>query len=94
MSVSERHKSPAASPLHHGDLQKESWSRLHIDFAVPIKDKMLLIIMDAQSKWIDVDIPNSSTETVTLHFLITMDYLERLYQTMDRISRLVNLNNL
>ena len=46
----QRHKSPAASPLHHLEWPQEPWNRLHIDYAGPIRDKMLLIIVDAHSK--------------------------------------------
>ena len=58
------HKSPAASPLHPWEWPQEPWNRLHMDYAGPIRDKMLLIIMDAHSKWIDVHITNSSTVTI------------------------------
>ena len=62
----QRHKSPSASPLHHCEWPQEPWSRVHIDYAGPIRDKMLLIIVDAHSKWIDVHITNSSTASVTI----------------------------
>ena len=62
----QRHKSPAASPLHPCEWPQEPWNRLHIDYAGPIRDKMLLIIVDAHSKWIDVHVTNSSTASVTI----------------------------
>ena len=42
----QRHKSQAASPLYPWELPQEPWSRLHIDYAGPIRDKMLFIIVD------------------------------------------------
>ena len=66
----QRHKSPSASPLHPWEWPQEPWSRLHIDYAGPIRDKMLLIIVDAYSKWIDVHVTNSSTASVTIQKLL------------------------
>ena len=62
----QRHKSPSASPLHLWEWPQEPWSRLHIDYAGPIRDKMLLIIVDAYSKWIYVHVTNSSTASATI----------------------------
>ena len=92
----QRHKLPAASPLHPWEWPQ--WSRVHIDYAGPIRDEVLLIIVDVHSKWIDVHVTNLSTASVTIQKLLTLllhtDYQELLYQTMDHVSRLVNLNNL
>lgn len=33
---------------------EKPWSRLHIDFAGPMKNRYLLIVVDAYSKWIEV----------------------------------------
>ncbi|XP_049276050.1 uncharacterized protein K02A2.6-like [Rhipicephalus sanguineus] len=41
-------KEPANWPETH-----ERWSRLHVDYAGPIKGKMLLIVVDAHTKWIE-----------------------------------------
>ena len=35
----QRHKSQAASPLHPWKWPQEPWSRLHIDYEGPIRDK-------------------------------------------------------
>ena len=63
-------KSPAASPLHPWEWPQEPWSRLHIDYAGPSRDKMLLIIVDAHSKWIYVHVTSSSTTSVTIQKLL------------------------
>ena len=41
----------------------EPWSRLHVDFAGPVYGKMLLIMIDATSKWPEVVPLNTTTET-------------------------------
>lgn len=33
---------------------EEPWSRFYIDYAVPLKDRFLLIVVNAYSKWIEV----------------------------------------
>ena len=66
----QRHKSPAASPLHPWEWPHEPWSRLHIDYAGPMRDKMFLIIVGAHSKWVDVHVTNSSMASVTIQKLL------------------------
>ena len=66
----QRHISQAASPLHSWEWLQEPWSRLHIDYAGPIRDKILLIIVDAHSKCIDVHVTNSSTASETIQKLL------------------------
>ena len=78
----QRHKTPAASPLHHWEWLQEPWSRLHIDYAGPIRDKMLLIIVDVHSKWIDVHTTNSSTASVTIQTLLITVSTHGLPRTM------------
>nr|XP_037284101.1 uncharacterized protein K02A2.6-like [Rhipicephalus microplus] len=41
-------KEPVNWPETH-----ERWSRLHVDYAGPVKGKMLLIVVDAHTKWIE-----------------------------------------
>ena len=65
-----KQKAPAAAPLHPWEWPKEPWSRLHVDYAGPIHDKMLLIIVDAHSKWIDVHVTSSSTAATTIEKLM------------------------
>lgn len=42
------------------------WQRVHIDFAGPILNKMLLIVVDAFSKWLEVVIVPSITSDCTI----------------------------
>ena len=57
---------PRRSPCQYRDFPTEPWRRLHVDYAGPILGKMLLIVVDAHSKWIDVEIVNSATAPVTV----------------------------
>ena len=52
--------SPPLGPLHPWEWPQHPWSRLHIDFAGPIEGKMLLVVIDAYSKWVEA-IPMGST---------------------------------
>ena len=62
-------KSPPDTILHPWEWPGEAWSRIHIDYAGPIKNQMLLIIVDAYTKWIDVHITNSTSTQVTVEKL-------------------------
>ena len=48
-----RHLPPVA-PLQPWSFPARPWSRLHMDYAGPIDNHMLLVVVDAFSKWIDV----------------------------------------
>nr|XP_022906738.1 uncharacterized protein K02A2.6-like [Onthophagus taurus] len=45
---------PPKAPLHPWEWARAPWSRLHLDFAGPVKGKYFLIIVDAYSKWLEV----------------------------------------
>ncbi|XP_040195338.1 uncharacterized protein LOC120928305 [Rana temporaria] len=58
-------------PQKRGTLQPwpwptDLWSRLHLDFAGPIQDKMYLIVVDAHSKWPEVFQMPSITSAATI----------------------------
>ena len=67
---SERH-SPAKAPLHPWEYPKRPWSRIHVDYAGPYQGKMLLVIVDAFTKWLAVHVMNSSTAEATVEKLRT-----------------------
>ena len=52
---SSRHQ-PMKAPLHPWIFTDRPWSRLHIDYCGPISGKMLLVIIDSHSKWLEVHI--------------------------------------
>ncbi len=55
------HHSPAPAQLHPWEWPDPLWSRLHIDFAGPVKGSMLLIVVDSHSKWLEVHTMSSIT---------------------------------
>ena len=53
----------------HGSLQNVPWSRLHVDYAGPVNGKMLFIIVDSHTKWIDAHVTSGCTSTITINKL-------------------------
>lgn len=54
---------PEAS-LHTWPWPTRPWSRIHLDFAGPIQNQMILVIIDAHSKWIEALHMPSATSTI------------------------------
>ena len=52
--------------MHPWEWPTKPWARLHIDHAGPFHGKLFLIIVDAHSKWIDVQIVNSTSAESTI----------------------------
>ena len=63
---------PARAPLHPWEWAQRPWSRIHIDYAGPFMGKMILIKFDVYSKWIDAQIVNTVTASVTIEHLRTL----------------------
>ena len=59
-------KSPPCMPLHPWEWPHKPWLRIHADYAGPFQGKMLLILVDAHSKWMDVHITSPATSAVTI----------------------------
>lgn len=57
---------PAKTELIPWRSEERPWSRIHLDFAGPIKNVYLLIIVDAFSKWIEVFITKNPNAQFTL----------------------------
>ena len=60
---------PSKFREHHWEYPKAPWERIHIDYAGPVADTMLLIIVDAYSKWLEVKITSSSTAAATIFLM-------------------------
>ena len=60
---------PANAPLHPWEWPFKPWSRLHVDFAGPVEGHMILILVDAYSKWIEVCAVKSTTSEVVMRWL-------------------------
>jgi len=56
---------PAHAPLHPWKFPARAWQRIHIDYGMFDK-KMLVIVIDSYSKWIEVHEMSSTTSGVTI----------------------------
>ena len=68
-------KSPDEAPLNPWEWPIRPWSRIHIDHLGPIEGKMILIVIDAHSEWIEA-IPVPSTSSIS-----TIAVLRKLFAT-------------
>ena len=57
------------SRLSPPDWPEKPWKCVHLDYAGPINGKMFLIVIDAHSKWMEVEIVNSATAQATIECL-------------------------
>ncbi len=62
-------KSPAEAPLHPWEWPKRPWSRIHIDHLGPVEGKMVLVVVDAHSKWIEAVTVASTSSAATIRVL-------------------------
>ena len=58
--------SPPKAPLHPWAWPTVPWQRVHVDYAGPVSGKMLLIIVDAHSKWPEVFTMSTTTSSKTI----------------------------
>ena len=65
-------QNPPAAPLHPWQWPLRPWTRIHIDFAGPVQGKMLLIAVDAHSKWIEAQPMTTTTAKATIEQLRVM----------------------
>ena len=63
---------PNKVPVHPWLYPSGPWQRIHIDYAGPVEKKMLLIVVDAYSKWVEVKIMRSTTTEATISALQEM----------------------
>ncbi|XP_065219648.1 uncharacterized protein K02A2.6-like [Planococcus citri] len=60
---------------HFWEYPATPWERIHVDFAGPFQGQMFLLVVDAHSKWIEVEIvPTTSTKVV-------ISVLQKLFST-------------
>ena len=57
---------PPEAPLHPWRWPSRPWARVHLDYAGPIEGKMVLIIVDAHSKWIEAIHTATATSTAVI----------------------------
>ena len=73
---------PPAAPVHLWNWPDQPWVRLHLDFAGPFLGHMYLILVDAFSKWIDVEIMHSITSSATIEELQSIFSIHGLLRTL------------
>lgn len=67
------HQSVApVAPLHPWSWPTRPWARLHLDYAGPIQGKMVLILVDAHTKWIEAFCMPTSTSAAVIEELQTL----------------------
>lgn len=57
------------APLHPWEWPNKPWHRVHADYLGPFKGKMILVLVDSHSKWIEAHTTNSSTATATAEIM-------------------------
>ena len=62
-------RNPTLTPLHPWEFPGGPWRRIHLDFAGPIEGKILLVIVDAYSKWPEVVVMEEVTAERTVEEL-------------------------
>ena len=58
--------------MHTWEWPARPWSRIHIDYAEPFLGKMFLIVVDAHSKWMEVELVPAATSAHTIQKLRAM----------------------
>ena len=61
----ENARQPTRAPLRPWLFPQRPWSRVHVDYAGPTEGKMILVVFDAYSKWIEAKVVHSATTQVT-----------------------------
>lgn len=61
-----------ATPLQPWKWPSRPWVRLHMDFAGPFQGKMILIVIDSHSKWIEAFPTSSATSNTVIQLSRTL----------------------
>ncbi|XP_056138353.1 uncharacterized protein K02A2.6 [Lampris incognitus] len=62
-------REPSLAPLHPWMWPSSPWERIHVDFAGPFEGHMYLVVVDAHSKWPEMQIMDSTTASKTITVL-------------------------
>ena len=60
---------PPVAPLNPWSYPVAPWSRVHVDYMGPFESKMILVIVDSTSKFIDAHVLSGSSATLTIDSL-------------------------
>ena len=52
-------RSPPKSPLHPWEWPTKPWSHIHVDFCAPFLGKIIFVMVDAHSKWLEAVVVSS-----------------------------------
>ena len=77
---------PPKAPVQSWESTQSPWSRVHVDFAGPFQGQLFLIVVDSQSKWLEV-VPTSTVSTRA-----TINALRKLFATHGLPDTLVSDN--
>lgn len=84
-SACQMHQStPAVAPLHSWSWPTRPWARLHLGYAGPVQGKnlMILVLIDAHSKWIEAICTPNATSVAVIEELRTLFAQFRLPKTV------------
>ena len=77
---------PSTAPVHPWEWPSSPWQRIHIDFAGPFLGCMFLIVVDAHSRWLEIEKMDTKTSTKTI------EKLQSLFARYGEPSQLVSDN--
>ena len=87
ISCQENSREPNKAPVLTWENPKETWKRLHIDFAGPYEGSMWLIVIDAATKWPEVIKMNNNTTAER-----TIEILRSLFSRLGLPNQIVSDN--
>ena len=62
----ESRPAPDRAPLSMWPWPDRAWSRIHIDFAEPVRGRYVLVVVDAFSKWVEAEVCTSISSRTTI----------------------------
>ena len=62
----EQQSAPPVAPLQPWKWPSRPWARLHMDFAGPVNGKMILIVIDVHSRWIEAYPTESASSSAVI----------------------------
>ena len=57
---------PAMAPPHPWEWPERLWARLHLDYAGPFLSQMFLLLVDDDSKWMEIIPVHAATSSATI----------------------------
>ena len=63
----EHQKLPARAPLHPWEWPDWPWARLHVNYTGPLQWKMILVVVDVYSKWLEAQVVTTATSQATIN---------------------------